>query len=495
MQQNVSKWFKMNKQVDHVELRVYRKRWLVLALLVWTTFLLTFTFVNFGYLNNVMVAYFNTSYAAVDWILLGCNSGTVAAAPFVGWFAFKNILSAKKSMVIACGLLIIGFSCIIIGFLRPILYFLVVLGQFLNGVAGAVLYSLPAVMAQIWFEEYQIGVATGIGMLGVSTASITGDVLPPFVIKTMPTKNSTLLNNGTTWIEYDKKFYQTLYLTMLVTAVVILILLVSFIPEKPEHPPSMSQYLKRIQAEQTQYVSFRDYLKEIRSLVFDYKFIAGNITGSLVYQMYYFDELSAELIVSKLTLSFNALSPEQISGIIIATISMGTVLANILSGILLDKFKKYYLQSNVSAWLVLLTSITNLVSVHYRNFPALMVSMFLFGLTKRTCFIAIIDFLMQHTYPKNPLFVMSFAIFLQNLLGLLFVNIGRQVIYHAGLINGLIYACIAMFLGCIACLFFKPDTSRLDAEVLGTEATQTVSETSPLLIKQNRLAVPVSFSD
>ena len=305
-------------------------------------------------------------------------------------------------MIAASSLLMLGFLFIIIGFFSPVLYFLVVLGQCLSGVAGAILFSLPAVIAQLWFHEYQIGLATGIGMLGASTASVLGCILPPILIK-FDRKNSHLslttadltinpldFDHPETWMQYDKSVYHFLYLTMLATALLVLVLLCAFIPDKPQYPPSLAQYLKRTQKNKSS-LSFREFLIQIRSLIFDYKFVAGNVIATLVYYMYYFEELSAELIVTRLGLHFNSLSTEQISGIIIATISVGTIPVNIFSGILLDKFKKYYLQSNVSAGLVLLTSITNLLSVYYKIFVALMVLCFLFGLAKRICFITVID--------------------------------------------------------------------------------------------------------
>jgi len=42
-----------------------------------------------------MVTYFNTTYAAVDWILLGCNSGTVTASPYIAWIALKHAFCKK----------------------------------------------------------------------------------------------------------------------------------------------------------------------------------------------------------------------------------------------------------------------------------------------------------------------------------------------------------------------------------------------------------------
>ena len=60
----------MEKQI---ETKLYKKRWFILALLFWLNFSMIFTYVNFGFVNNIIVSYFDTTYAAVDWTMLGYN--------------------------------------------------------------------------------------------------------------------------------------------------------------------------------------------------------------------------------------------------------------------------------------------------------------------------------------------------------------------------------------------------------------------------------------
>ena len=81
-----------NKEITMVDqslINVEKKRWLVLFLLMWLNLLYMFTYVNFTVVNNVFTAYYNTSYAAVDWIVLGSNLGTVLVAPMVTWLTLK----------------------------------------------------------------------------------------------------------------------------------------------------------------------------------------------------------------------------------------------------------------------------------------------------------------------------------------------------------------------------------------------------------------------
>ena len=467
-------------QSNQVETKVYKKRWLVLVLLIGLIFLYVFAFVNFGYLNNVLVAYFHTSYAAVDWIVLGGFVGTMVASPVIGWLSLKNLLSPRKSMIVASILIIIGFTLIIVGFLHPFLFFLAVFGQVLNGIAAAILLALPAVVAQLWFSESQIGFATGFVLIGFTSGAISGYTVFSHVLKFEPNistvkHNMNISNSG--WLQYDKNAYQLLFLTLLVIAVLFLILLVTIVPEKPEIPPSIAQHLKRTQ-EQNVDVTFWCFALEIKKLCFDYKFIACSVASGVFLYEYAFFDLTVELIISKFALESSIFTPENISGVFMLGGSLGCGLANFTTGLLLDRFKKFYLQSNVAALFVLLCYVAIAISVQYQSFVTCILFYSLSGFCTRSGYISLIDSLMQHTYPTNPLFVMSINVFLQNIIAILYIQGGRQIIYHFGLEDGLVYGCIVMVVACLLCFIFKPDTKRLNAENMQQDA-----ESVPLILK------------
>ena len=457
------------EQLHGTDTKVYKKRWFVIALLVWLMFLYVFTCVNFGYLNNVMVAYFDTTYAAIDWMVLSCEIGTIVASPVIACFALSNLLSCKKAMITSSVFLTVGFALIIIGFLQPHLYFLVTLGQVFNGFAGAIVFALPGPTAELWFDETQIGIATGIALLGSSSAVITANILPPQLLRYVNIYSKIdeglkIVSNSTfkACNPCDKHVYIGIYFTMALTSVVTSILLCTCIPEKPKLAPSRAQYLERSQ-EKKNSIKLQDLIIKTKNLCCDYMFIAANIAVTLVYYLTAFDDLSVELIVSKVFLNFTEYTPEEISGFLIATVSFGCVVTNIFSGLLLDKFKNYYWQSNIAALFVFIFSIITLISVYYQTIVLLIISFFLTGFSKRACLLSLIDSLMQHTYPINPLFVMSVAGFLQNITALLFINIGRQIIYETSITGGLIYVCAVIFLLCILCFSYKPLNHRLKA--------------------------------
>ena len=457
-----------NTMVDQVLIKADRKRWLVLFLLVWLNILYLFTYVNFAVVNNIIVAYFNVSYAAVDWTVLGFNLGSVCVAPMVAWLALKQVTSCKNAMIMSCVFQSFNFLFIVIGFIRPSFFAFVVVGQVVGGISSAFLLSLPTSLAQIWFSESQIGLATGLAITGCSTGSILGFLLPSQILDVPQTKNDSFRNcsNYTTtkWFQHDKSSYQWLFLIMLITVLLVIILLLTIVPQLPEKPPSVAQHLKRLHSNDQNAKSFGIlcFVNEIKKVTFDMVFVASVFTGSVTFFGIELYDLSIEALLRNM--NYNNYNPEKLSGYLMALITAGFWLGNIVSGLLLDAFKKYYLQSVISAVFCCCICAGIFLSAYFNSVFALFVTFFAYGLSARICYITTIDSTMQHTYPTDPLIVMSVFVFFQSIIAIIFIEVGRQIVYCAGVLFGLIFMFALMLLVVIFCVVFKAKTERLKAE-------------------------------
>ena len=461
-----------------IEIKIYKRRWFVLALLVCLIFEMIFVNANFGFLNNILVVYFDTTYATFDWLYLGWNIGTMVAALGNSWLAVKEILTCRRSMIVASILQAINSILVIIGFFNADFLFLLILGQIIGGVSAAVLWSVPTSLAQLWFPESQIGISTGLAYIGSSSGAFAGYLLPAHILK-FPT-NSTSGNSNATkanWMEYDKNAYQWLFVALLVTPICVMIFLLTLVPEQPEKPPSYAQHLKRINVKHEN-VTFQFFVFKIRKLVCDYVFIVCAVATSFLYYLPVVYDLCVELIVEKMSLD-NYFSPEAISAYIMSLLTFGCWIGNIAGGVVLDKFKRYRLQSTLGTFLSVLFNVTVLLSVYFKNLIALFFSLFCAGMCKRVAYLSLIDSLMQHTYPTDPIFVMPFLIFIQNLVTFLFVEVNRQITYSTGLFGGLSFVCAVLFLVSLICLFFKTKTRRSLAET--RNKMDESSSSAPLL--------------
>ena len=462
-----------------VEIKVYKKRWFVLALLICLIFQMIFVYTNFGYLNNLFVVYFNTTYATIDWLYLGWNIGTAVATLAASWLAAKQILTCRRSMIVASILQAINSLLIMVAFLQPQLLFLFIIGQVIGGISAAVLWSVPVSLAQLWFPESQIGIATGMSLLGSSSGGIAAYLLPAHIMK-YPKLESSVSNNLTNsnWMEYDKSTYQWLFLAVLTTSLAILILLLTAVPERPEKPPSFAQHLKRMD-ENKDKITFQLYCGEIKKLFSDFAFFACGIGSSMLYYLIIIYELSIESMLAHVMSHDNDhLTPDVISGYLLSSFAFGGLVGSIVGGFMLDKFKNYYMQSSLGATCSFIFTVLILLSVYFQSLTILLFAFVLLGVCTRFANLSLVDSLMQHTYPTDPVFVMPFLLFAQNVTAMLFLWISRQITYHGGLLSSLGFVCVMMFLIALICFVFKPKTKRLAAE----KSTELEAETSTLLL-------------
>ena len=470
-------------QLKQVELKLYKKRWFVLALLICLMIQMMFTYTNFGFLNNILVLLFNTTYAAIDWLYLSWNIGTTVVALGTSWLAVKGILTCRRSMIVASILQVTNCLFIIIAFLQPRLFFLFIIGQVIGGISAAVLWSVPTSVAQLWFPESQIGIATGMSMIGSSSGGIIAYLLPAHIMKYPNNKsmNSSNVTINNSWMEYDKKAYQWLFLALLMASLAVLLFLLTVVPEQPEIPPSLAQHFKRVEKDKNK-VTFSYFVSEIKKLIFEKAFLACGLATCMLYYFLIIIDLTIELMIAHMPL-VDFISSESLSAYTLSVLTIGCWVGNIAGGAILDKYKNYRLQSSIGSTFGTLFAMLVLLSVYFQNLIGLFFSMFFEGFFTRIAYLSIIDSLMQHTYPTDPIFVMPFLIFCQNIMATLFIEIGRQITYHGGVFGGLGVLCAMMFLVALTSIVFKPNTKRLSAENK-IERNEAESRT-PLLLDCN----------
>ena len=158
-------------------------------------------------------------------------------------------------------------------------------------------------------------------------------------------------------------------------------------------------------------------------------------------------------------------------------------MGSIISGILLDKFKKYYVQSIISAIMHFFVCVAFPICVYFKAIKAMFILFFGFGLSARICVVSVIDSIMQHTYPTDPLVAMSVLGFFQNIAAILLIETSRVIIYKAGLFHGFIFTCVLISFGLMLIAVFKPKTNRLLAEKSQDQVNKS-DVISPLLLQQ-----------
>ena len=91
-------------------------------------------------------------------------------------------------------------------------------------------------------------------------------------------------------------------------------------------------------------------------------------------------DLSVEALMQNM--NHGNYNPEKLGGYLMALTTAGILLGNIVSGLLLDAFKKYYLQSVISAVTCFFISVGIFLSAYFNLLTALFVAFFAFECKK-----------------------------------------------------------------------------------------------------------------
>ncbi|XP_071101827.1 solute carrier family 49 member 4 homolog [Haliotis cracherodii] len=243
------------ERVEQLDLHVYRRRWVVLAL--------------FSLFSCLQAAVWNQwgPIAAVSERVFGWTDGTIAL--FVNWGPIAYILTAplwswildtkglRVSCLVAMALIAVGSGLRCLVRTPPAYTWVANGGQLLNGAAGPVAMGGIAKLASVWFPPEERATATAIGYviqgLGIGLTFVIG---PQVVQEDTHVYNFTLgnmssLSASDNVMEADvisqqrDQIMNYQYATFGVCAVVLLTMLMYF-PSRPPKPPSPSAATTRL---------------------------------------------------------------------------------------------------------------------------------------------------------------------------------------------------------------------------------------------------------
>ena len=474
-----------------VEIQVYKKRWLVQVSVCFIYFWIAFHYCMYAVVNNIVVSYFDISYATADWMVSGSFVGVLCALPIIAWLSFKQLISFRILMCVACLCLQLNTIFSIVAFNKPKFFELIIIGQSLVGIAMAASLPIMTSLAELWFSESQIGISVGLVIFSSSLATILANsLIPSFVyVENHSDNNKTLFisklfnqrksNMTNSWVINDKTVYEAILSSELAMVFLVLIFIIVFVPEKPERPPSFAQYQKRFEnnrmnSNNQSFLSFEQFLKETAWLMNEKVFTLCSLSNGIVFTTTDIEALTMQQILHENFKEILHLPIDVQAGLVIVCYSLGSSVGNLISGKILDRFKQYYIQSCCGTGCFVIFTVVGLLSVYFHSIAALFVSFIFIGCSTRISMVSLIDSVMQHTYPKNVLFVSSWMNFVQSIYSLVVIVIGRQVFNHVSSVGMLSFIVGVKFVGFIFCLLGKPKTKRLTAEYRqSTESEET----------------------
>ena len=479
-----------------ITVKLYHRRWLVLINASILMSAVTYYVLSIGPINNVIVAYFHVAYVQVDWIALSTYVSSILVLAVIAYCSFSEMIDLKFALLVSAFSFLVNSIGVAVAFVNPHFFPILILGQIFGGILTSTSTFIMAIVGAVWFPEHQIGIVTGVGFMAWNIGALLAETLPENIFKNpTPVKNGSIhLYNDTfnikinwsndfnqNWYVFDKKTAQIIFSVTACLALSVLLTVWIFIPSYPEHPPSKSQAVKLDYLKNKPSASIKNFFLETKSLLADLVFILIQIVMSLTVQTFVLESVLIVQIIDPIHNRLNTqLTSNMVGGYIIACRSVGDVIGSFLGGKTLDMFRRYRLQMIMGTLGTAAFVVTFTVSWFYASLTGLYVSMFIMGVTSYFSVVALYDSLVQHTYPKNIIFVQSWAAFIRFFVTIVITSFGRLVYQKTDAFGVLIFHCCLQVLGFILSLFVNPNLNRQEQEQVATptESTLLISERS-----------------
>jgi len=255
---NDSEELSTTSSMQLADTKLYKTRWLMTALFSLQCIVVRIQMTSIGVINDVYNVYFNLSSYVIDWFTLIQIPAMIFSSFLLAIFTFNSIVDSRKLFILMSLCVILSCLCSMIAFAFPHLYGSIFLGQFAVGFGSEASHAMISSLAINWFPENQIGLALSFKSVSLSLGCFMGFLIPSQTFSSEPhakvtnfSDKSQLQNTNTSITQFHAEWkneirfkFLILYGCQLVICVIIWLLGVIFVVDKPPKPPTISQALK-----------------------------------------------------------------------------------------------------------------------------------------------------------------------------------------------------------------------------------------------------------
>lgn len=238
--------------VPIVNMKVYKKRWYMLAMFSLVTFMQSEQVNSWTVIDESAEVAFGWTKQQISLMQIWIYSTFIASLfPFL-WLMDK--IGLRVPVLICAGLSMTGALLRCISDEPPYVTWFANAAHIAIGLAGPVAFTVSPVLSSLWFPPNQRATATAIAMISGFAGAAGCFALGPSVVE-QPKINTTMMHhheirNYTNIGNIKREIMYIRYGECLVTALVFLAILTYF-PSKPKLPPSISASLEKLHFRQS----------------------------------------------------------------------------------------------------------------------------------------------------------------------------------------------------------------------------------------------------
>ncbi|KAK3921006.1 putative MFS-type transporter [Frankliniella fusca] len=448
-------------RLDSPEIRVYRKRWVILALFLLELLFNAVPWMQYTVLADVVTTYYGVTNSDVEWTALVYNLTAMVLVIPAAFVLDKYGL--RPSVLVAAVLNVAGLWLRVLG-VWPDYFWAVLAGHALVSMATNFLVSAPPRLAAVWFPADEVSSAVGASIIGQMGGVSIGCLVAPVTARQ-------------TWTA-DENFrgFLVLNLTLAVLATVLLVAVFFLFDQAPAYPPSPAQAAAQAavhdkSGEQTNY--FRSLLKICRNGGFLLLLLSFNIILSVYVA-----------ITTVLNRDISEFFPERASetGYLATLLCLTGMVATFGFGVALDRTKKFKELSGICYFGGLASILMFSVTIATSSMEVLYVVAGIVGVFMTSYFVPAYEWAVELTYPEpegNPTSLLNWLMQFSSLvITLVYSNMFSAWGAHAA--HG--FLVVLMAVGFVAQLCIPKRYLRREAELaLAKQAAAAGPAGQPLL--------------
>ncbi|KAK3923194.1 putative MFS-type transporter [Frankliniella fusca] len=208
------------------EVRVLRRRWVMLALFSVTSMANAAHWIMYAIIANIATRYYGVSDMAINWTSIVFMAAYVPLVFPASWIIERQGL--RVAVLLGCSLMCAG-SWLKVVSAAPDRFDIAFIGQTVVGVAQMFTLGVPGRLAAVWFGAKEVSFACAVGVFGNQLGIALGFLIPPAMVGD---------HEDLEKITADLK---VLYYVFAAVPTVVLVLLVLFFEKRPPVPPSLAQ--------------------------------------------------------------------------------------------------------------------------------------------------------------------------------------------------------------------------------------------------------------
>lgn len=448
------------------EVRVYRKRWVVLLLFVLALLLNAVPWMQYTVLADVATKYYGVSNEAVEWTALVYNMTAMVLVLPAAWCLDKYGL--RVSMLVGTLGTALGLWLRVLG-CWPEYFWAVMAGHAVTSMATNFLVSAPPRLAAVWFPADEVSSAVGASIIGQMGGVSVGCLLAPLTARASWTYEENL--HG----------FLVLNVTLAVLATLLLGAVVILFSSAPPHPPSPAQAAAQAAVASQPSAAGggggTGYFRSVLTICKNGGFLLLLLSFNIMVSVYV-------AITTLLNRDITEFFPDRVeeTGYLGTLLCFTGMVATFAFGILLDKTKKFKELSGICYFGGLGSVVVYAATIAHIPMEALYVVTGVMGAFLTSYFVPAYEWAVEITYPEpegNPTSLLNWVM---NPCSLVTTLVYSRIFGSYGAHAGHAFLAVLMAVGFLAQLAIPKRYRRREAELaLAKAAAASAGADQPLL--------------